>query len=92
MNYIFTPLQVDVLYVGFFPFLFLFIYFIMGTCVLVSQVLDSLSFLPFFLILFFCVCITPFIFSIVLGFFFFFFEKKKFLGSSNSYPLFILFF
>ena len=92
MNYIFTPLQVDVLYVGFFPFLFLFIYFIMGTCVLVSQVLDSLSFLPFFfflfffLILFFCVCITPFLFSIVLGFFFFFLKKNslgffKFLSS-----------
>ena len=81
-NYIFTPLQVDVLYVGFFPFLFLFIYFIMGTCVLVSQVLDSLSFLPFFFLFFFnsfllCLYYTLSFFN-CFGFFFFFLKKKSF--------------
>ena len=74
-------------------FLFFIFYFILLwelVCLwLVSQVLDSLSFLPFFfLILFFCVRKTPFLFSIVLVFSFWNF----FLGSWTSYPLFILFF
>ena len=85
----------------FFLFFILFYFFILLwklACLwLVSQVLDSLSFLPFFpffflkkKILLFCVRKTPFLFSIVLVFFFFFFEIC-FLGSWTSYPLFILF-
>ena len=74
-------------------FLFFIFYFILLwelVCLwLVSQVLDSLSFLPFFfLILFFCVRKTPFLFSIVLVFFWIFF----FFGSWTSYPLFIYLF
>ena len=61
-----------------FSLFFILFYFIMGTCVLVSQVLDSLSFLPFFFFNSFllCSCNTLSFFN-CLGFFFFF-EKKSF--------------
>ena len=76
----------------FFLFFILFYFFILLwelACLwLVSKVLDSMSFLPFFsfffLILFFCVRKTPFLFSIALVFFFFwnfFFGFLNFLSS-----------
>ena len=75
-------------------FFFFFILFYYGNLCACDLWVRSLTpclffhFFPFFLILFFCVRKTPFLFSIVLVFFWIFF----FFGSWTSYPLFIYFF